>query len=82
MPILSGNIKVIFSCSHMKKDTFKMLPNKNKWCHKLCFFFCLFKSQRTLYRFLFNIESVFRKALEYEERTKFVYLQFKSGFHK
>lgn len=82
MPIQSGNIKVIFSCSHMKKDTFKILPNKNKWCHKLCFFFVYLKAKGPCTDFFFNIESVFRKALEYEERTKFVYLQFKCGFHK
>lgn len=43
MLILSGNIKVIFLCFYMKKDIFKMLLNKNKWCYKLCFFFVYLK---------------------------------------
>lgn len=46
------------------------------------FFFVYLKAKGPCTDFFFNIESVFRKALEYEERTKFVYLQFKCGFHK
>lgn len=45
------------------------------------FFFVYLKAKGPCTDFVFwNIESVFRKALGYEERTRFVYLQFESGF--
>lgn len=63
MPILSSNIKVIFSCSHMKKDTFKMLPNKNKWCHKLCFFFVYLKAKGPCTDFFLILKAYSEKHL-------------------
>lgn len=45
------------------------------------FFFVYLKAKGPCTDFFLNIESVFRKALGYEERIIFVYLQFKSGFH-